>query len=281
MNKRSLEVVVLSDLHLGTYGCHALELLQYLKSIQPKVLVLNGDIIDIWQFKKSYFPKAHLAVVAQLIKMASKGCHVYYLTGNHDEMLRRFTPVQMGNFRMDDKLVLELDGKKAWFFHGDVFDNSISGAKWLAKLGGVGYDILFLLNLFINKLLKKLGRPKVSLSKKVKDSVKRAVKHVHDFEQLAAELALQKGYDYVVMGHIHKAQIRTIETKEASIEYLNSGDWIENLTALEYKEKTWSIFQYQEKDFAHTVEDMPSEADELEHSAGALLASFMEGIEVK
>ncbi len=281
MNKRSLEVVVLSDLHLGTYGCHALELLQYLKSIQPKVLVLNGDIIDIWQFKKSYFPKAHLAVVAQLIKMASKGCHVYYLTGNHDEMLRRFTPVQMGNFRMDDKLVLELDGKKAWFFHGDVFDNSISGAKWLAKLGGVGYDILVLLNLFINKLLKKLGRPKVSLSKKVKDSVKRAVKHVHDFEQLAAELALQKGYDYVVMGHIHKAQIRTIETKEASIEYLNSGDWIENLTALEYKEKTWSIFQYQEKDFAHTVEDMPSEADELEHSAGALLASFMEGIEVK
>jgi UDP-2,3-diacylglucosamine pyrophosphatase LpxH len=187
----------------------------------------------------------------------------------------------MGNFRMDDKLVLELDGKKAWFFHGDVFDNSISGAKWLAKLGGVGYDILVLLNLFINKLLKKLGRPKVSLSKKVKDSVKRAVKHVHDFEQLAAELALQKGYDYVVMGHIHKAQIRTIETKEASIEYLNSGDWIENLTALEYKEKTWSIFQYQEKDFAHTVEDMPSEADELEHSAGALLASFMEGIEVK
>lgn len=281
MNKRSLEVVVLSDLHLGTYGCHALELLQYLKSIQPKVLVLNGDIIDIWQFKKSYFPKAHLAVLAQLIKMASKGCHVYYLTGNHDEMLRRFTPVQMGNFRMDDKLVLELDGKKAWFFHGDVFDNSISGAKWLAKLGGVGYDILVLLNLFINKLLKKLGRPKVSLSKKVKDSVKRAVKHVHDFEQLAAELALQKGYDYVVMGHIHKAQIRTIETKEASIEYLNSGDWIENLTALEYKEKTWSIFQYQEKDFAHTVEDMPSEADELEHSAGALLASFMEGIEVK
>ena len=281
MNKRSLEVVVLSDLHLGTYGCHALELLQYLKSIQPKVLVLNGDIIDIWQFKKSYFPKAHLAVVAQLIKMASKGCHVYYLTGNHDEMLRRFTPVQMGNFRMDDKLVLELDGKKACFFHGDVFDNSISGAKWLAKLGGVGYDILVLLNLFINKLLKKLGRPKVSLSKKVKDSVKRAVKHVHDFEQLAAELALQKGYDYVVMGHIHKAQIRTIETKEASIEYLNSGDWIENLTALEYKEKTWSIFQYQEKDFAHTVEDMPSEADELEHSAGALLASFMEGIEVK
>ena len=278
MNKRSLEVVVLSDLHLGTYGCHALELLQYLKSIQSKVLVLNGDIIDIWQFKKSYFPKAHLAVVAQLIKMASKGCHVYYLTGNHDEMLRRFTPVQMGNFRMDDKLVLELDGKKAWFFHGDVFDNSISGAKWLAKLGGVGYDILVL---FINKLLKKLGRPKVSLSKKVKDSVKRAVKHVHDFEQLAAELALQKGYDYVVMGHIHKAQIRTIETKEASIEYLNSGDWIENLTALEYKEKTWSIFQYQEKDFAHTVEDMPSEADELEHSAGALLASFMEGIEVK
>ena len=269
MNKRSLEVVVLSDLHLGTYGCHALELLQYLKSIQPKVLVLNGDIIDIWQFKKSYFPKAHLAVLAQLIKMASKGCHVYYLTGNHDEMLRRFTPVQMGNFRMDDKLVLELDGKKAWFFHGDVFDNSISGAKWLAKLGGVGYDILVLLNLFINKLLKKLGRPKVSLSKKVKDSVKRAVKHVHDFEQLAAELALQKGYDYVVMGHIHKAQIRTIETKEASIEYLNSGDWIENLTALEYKEKTWSIFQYQEKDFAHTVEDMPSEADELEHSAGA------------
>lgn len=249
MGKRKLDVLVLSDIHLGTYGCHAKELVNYLKSVQPEILVLNGDIIDIWQFKKSYFPKAHLAVISQIAKMASKGTKVYYLTGNHDEMLRKFAPLQMGNFYMDNKLLLELDGKVAWFFHGDVFDTSVTCAKWLAKLGGAGYDALVAINLGINHILKSMGKPRMSLSKKVKDSVKRAVKYVQDFETVAAELAIEKDYDYVVLGHIHQPQIREITTDKGSTTYLNSGDWIENLTALEYTKGKWSIYQYNEADF--------------------------------
>lgn len=258
MGKRKLDLLVLSDIHLGTYGCHAKELLNYLKSVKPQILVLNGDIIDIWQFKKSYFPKSHLAVISQIAKMASKGTKVYYLTGNHDEMLRKFVPLQMGNFYMDNKLLLELDGKVAWFFHGDVFDTSVTCAKWLARLGGAGYDALVAINLGVNRVLKSMGKPRMSLSKKVKDSVKRAVKYVQDFETVAAELAIEKNYDYVVLGHIHQPQIRTIDTPKGSTTYLNSGDWIENLTALEYKKGAWSIYQYDEADYDATlpVEDL-------------------------
>ena len=122
MKKRKVEICVISDVHLGTYGCHASELLDYLDSIKPKILILNGDIIDIWQFRKSYFPKSYLKVVKKLISFTSKGTKVYYITGNHDEMLRKFSDTHMGNFSLIDKLVLNLDGKKAWFFHGDVFD---------------------------------------------------------------------------------------------------------------------------------------------------------------
>lgn len=273
MGKRKLDLLVLSDIHLGTYGCHAKELLNYLKSVKPQILVLNGDIIDIWQFKKSYFPKSHLAVISQIAKMASKGTKVYYLTGNHDEMLRKFVPLQMGNFYMDNKLLLELDGKVAWFFHGDVFDTSVTCAKWLARLGGAGYDALVAINLGVNRILKSMGKPRMSLSKKVKDSVKRAVKYVQDFETVAAELAIEKNYDYVVLGHIHQPQIRTIKTTKGETTYLNSGDWIENLTALEYKKGTWSIYQYDEADFDTTV---PTE-DLQEINYEMIYASVTEG----
>ena len=140
MKKRKVELVVISDIHLGTYGCHAKELSNYLSTIKPKTLVLNGDIIDIWQFRKSYFPKAHLQVIKKIITMASKGTKVYYITGNHDEALRKFSDTYMGNFSLLDKLVLDLDGKKTWIFHVDVFDTSVQHSKWIAKLCGFGYD---------------------------------------------------------------------------------------------------------------------------------------------
>lgn len=276
MKKRKLDVLVLSDIHLGTYGCHATELLKYLKSVKPKILVLNGDIIDIWQFKKSYFPKPHLAVISRIAKMASKGTKVYYLTGNHDEMLRRFVPMKMGNISIDNKLLLELDGKIAWFFHGDVFDSSVTCAKWVARLGGVGYDALVALNLGINSVLKTMGKPRMSLSKKIKDSVKRAVKYVNDFEDVAAELAIEKSYDYVVLGHIHRPQMRKISTRKGSTIYLNSGDWIENLTALEYVDKKWSIYHYNEDDFKQEVDGEPSN-DLVELTYETFYASVTEG----
>jgi len=256
MDKRSVNVVVMSDLHLGTYGCHATEILQYLKSISPQILILNGDIIDGWQFSKRYFPTSHLQVIKEIINLVSKGTRVIYITGNHDEMLRRYSDVEMGNFKLTDKVVMEIDGKMTWIFHGDVFDATTKGsAKMLAKLGGHGYDLLILLNRFINYFLRLAGKEKMSLSKKVKASVKQAVSWIGNFEQTAAELAISKKYDYVICGHIHQPQVRTVETEEGKVVYMNSGDWVENLTALEYNQHEWTVYQYDPKFFVALDEE--------------------------
>ncbi len=249
MSKRAVDIVVISDVHLGTYGCHAKELLKYLKSIKPKQIVLNGDIIDIWQFSKRYWPETHMKVLRKLMKFVVEGVPVYYLTGNHDELLRKFADMHLGAFHLQNKLVLELDGKKAWFFHGDIFDVTMQHSKWLAKLGAVGYDSLILINSFTNWVLKFFGREKMSFSKKIKAAFKDAVKFINSFESTAAELAIQNGYQYVVCGHIHQPEMKTITSEEGSVLYLNSGDWVENLTALEYSEKEWKIFKYDPKDF--------------------------------
>ena len=244
--KRRVDIVVISDVHLGTYGCQAKELLTYLNSIHPKRLILNGDIIDIWQFSKRYFPPTHLKVIKKIVGMAAKGTEVIYITGNHDEMLRKFSDSYMGNISIVDKMVLNLDGKKAWFFHGDVFDISVQKAKWLAKLGGYGYNLLILINSFVNWILLKLGREKYSLSKKIKNSVKRAVKYINDFEKVASDLAIDNDFDYVICGHIHQPVITEKINKNGSTTYMNSGDWVENLTALEYRFNSWSIYRYKE-----------------------------------
>jgi UDP-2,3-diacylglucosamine pyrophosphatase LpxH len=270
MKKRIVDVVVLSDVHLGTYGCHAKELLHYLSTIKPKTLILNGDIIDIWQFRKSYFPKPHLKVVKKLLDFASKGTKVYYITGNHDEMLRKFADTTMGNISIVNKVVLELDGKQAWFFHGDVFDSSVHSAKWIAKLGGWGYDYLILLNRFINWILVKMGREPYSLSKKIKASVKKAVKFISDFEATAADIAIENNYDYVICGHIHEPAIAQKENKKGKVTYLNSGDWIENLTALEYHKKQWKLYRYENE--VQAIEEDETETEFLpEHQLVATL----------
>ena len=247
-DKRNVEVVVLSDIHLGTAGCQAGELLKYLKSIRPKILILNGDIIDIWQFKKRYFPKAHLKVIKHLLGLASDRCTVYYITGNHDEIFRKFSGIKIGKLRILNDLKLELDGTKVWFFHGDVFDVVMQYSKWLAKLGAIGYDSLIWLNTRVNRIGRILKFEPVSFSKKIKESVKGAVKFINAFEETAAIVAARKGIDYIVCGHIHHPDMRKIQVEQRTVNYLNSGDWIENLTALEYNEKEWRIFSYR-KDF--------------------------------
>lgn len=252
--KRKVEVVVISDVHLGTYGCHATELLQYLKSIKPKKIILNGDIIDIWQFSKHYWPASHMQVIKHITGLIAKGTKVVYVTGNHDEMLRKFTGFKMSSFKIVNKVVLNLDGKKAWIFHGDVFDVTMQHSKWLAKLGAVGYDSLILINSFVNFCSKKMGRGKISLSKKIKNSVKSAVKFINNFEDTAAEIGISNEYDYVVCGHIHQPEMREIKNDKGSIMYLNSGDWIENLTALEFNEGKWSIYKYNDDEVAKSID---------------------------
>jgi UDP-2,3-diacylglucosamine pyrophosphatase LpxH len=251
--KREVELVILSDIHLGTYGCHAEELLRYLKTIKPKKLILNGDIIDMWQFSKRYWPKSHMQVVKYITGLLTRNTKIIYLTGNHDEMLRKFSGFKLGSFQIDNKVVLRMNGKRAWVFHGDVFDVTMQYSKWLAKLGAIGYDTLILINTFVNWMLVKMGRGKISLSQRVNDSVKSAVKFVNDFEKTAADIAIENKYDYVVCGHIHCPGIRKIKTEKGEVIYLNSGDWIENLTALEFDGTNWSIYRYQDDKKAQSV----------------------------
>ena len=175
--------------------------------------------------------------------MLSRGVKVYYVTGNHDEMLRRFENFSIGDFQIVNKLVIHHNNNtRSWIFHGDVFDVIMKHSKWLAKLGAVGYDTLIYINSFINYVSKKMGKGKISLSKKIKNSVKSAIKYVNNFEETAAVIAIEKGYDHVICGHIHQPANRMINT--GSVNYLNSGDWIENLTALEYENDTWKIYHY-------------------------------------
>lgn len=248
--KRRVDVLVISDIHLGTYGCRAKELLHYLKSIRPKTVVLNGDIIDIWQFSKNYWPKSHMKVVKHIFSWIGKGIKTYYVTGNHDEMLRKFVGLKMGSFQIVNKVILDLpDNKKAWVFHGDVFDVTMQHSKWLAKLGAVGYNTLIIINSMANFISEKIFKKgKISLSKKIKNSVKSAVTFINNFEQTSADIGISNQYDYVVCGHIHHPEIRQISNEHGSITYMNSGDWIENLSALECVDGVWSIYKFTDRD---------------------------------
>ncbi|WP_298365548.1 UDP-2,3-diacylglucosamine diphosphatase [uncultured Lutibacter sp.] len=277
-SKRKLDIVVISDVHLGTYGCHAKELLKYLKSINPKTVVLNGDIIDVWQFSKRYWPKSHMKVIKYLINLSSQGKEIYYITGNHDEMLRKFVGFELGSLSIKNKLVLELDNKKAWFFHGDVFDVIMKHSKWLARLGSVGYDVLILLNKAVNYFSSLMGKGKISLSKKIKDSVKTAVKFINNFEDTAVKIAIENNFDFVVCGHIHKPTIKKVITEKGNVTYLNSGDWVENLTALEYSKKEWVIYKYDDSHYKKEVEESNLEQDVIDKTSkeifGELVADF-------
>lgn len=277
--KKSVELVVISDVHLGTYGCHAKELLSYLKSINPKTVILNGDIIDIWQFSKRYWPKSHMKVLKYIMGWISEGKEIYYITGNHDEMFRKFVDFNMGNFSIKNKVVLELDGKKAWFFHGDVFDVTMKHSKWLAKLGAVGYDSLILINRGVNSISHFFGKEKISLSKKIKDSVKSAIKFINNFEETVTTIAIDNQFDYVVCGHIHQPIIKEVTTNKGSAHYLNSGDWVENLTALEYNNKQWILYKYdaahyQKEEVGMELEEIDSIDQSAKELFGHLMADF-------
>ncbi|MGN6342209.1 MAG: UDP-2,3-diacylglucosamine diphosphatase [Ginsengibacter sp.] len=255
--KRKVEVLVLSDIHLGTFGCNAKQLLRYLKSIKPQTVILNGDIIDMWQFSKRYWPNSHMKIVKHILHWINKKVKIYYVTGNHDEMLRKFTGFKMGSLQIVDKVILPLSNNKtAWIFHGDVFDVTMQHSKWLAKLGAAGYDILIHVNRFVNFISEHLCKTgKLSLSKKIKNSVKSAVKYINNFETTAADIGISNHYNYVICGHIHQPEMREISNQHGSIIYLNSGDWIENLTSLEYNDGEWKIYKYDEAE----IEEEPDE----------------------
>ena len=179
-----------------------------------------------------------------------------------------------------DKLVLTVDYKKVWIFHGDVFDLSVQHSKWIAKLGGIGYDYLIRINNLSNWVLKQFGYEKYSFSKKIKNSVKKAVKYINDFEQTAAELAIENNYDYVICGHIHQPQIKKVTTNKGECVYLNSGDWIENLTTIEFHKGLWKIHHYETGLFEYENQEDWLKNELLEQDE-QMFENLMESIQIK
>ena len=247
MIRRELEIVVISDVHLGTYACHSQELLQYLKSIQPKILVLNGDIMDAEHFKRHLFSNDHLAVIEYLLQMAAQGTKVYYLSGNHDDIMRGYSPFVADHIIMRNHLEFVIDQKKYWIFHGDIFDASVTVSPSIAQIGLKSYKYLIKINRLIEHVRRYLGMSRLSLAKQVKNSVQKALRYVRDFETIIAEHAVKKNYDVVICGHIHVPVIKNM--LDGKIIYMNSGDWVENLTALEYQYHTWKIHRYDPADY--------------------------------
>ncbi len=249
MTKRPVEVVVLSDLHLGTYASRAKEFSAYLKSIETRLLILNGDIIDGWQFNKRYFPPAHISAIKEIFSQLANGTRVVYITGNHDDAFRKYSDITLGNFLLADKIAIEINGKKTWVFHGDLFDHTTAGqARFLGKLGSNGYAILLGFNKMVNRLMGLLGKEKLSLSASIMRQFNKRFIKIDEFEQKIAEIAIEKKFDTVICGHIHQPRKRIIGNENGSVEYLNSGDWVENMTALEYYDKSWHLYQYNEKE---------------------------------
>jgi UDP-2,3-diacylglucosamine pyrophosphatase LpxH len=227
---RRYRAVFISDLHLGTPGCRAEDLLAFLKASPCDQLYLVGDIIDGWQLRRRWFwPQAHNDVVQKMLRAARKGCRVVFVPGNHDEFARGFIGHQFGGIEVVDEAVhTTADGKRLWVTHGDYFDGVIQYAKWLAYVGDNLYELALRLNRHLNHLRAKLGLPYWSLSAYLKLKVKKAVSFINDFEQAVAHEARKRGHQGVVCGHIHHAEIRDID----GVLYCNDGDWVESLTAL-------------------------------------------------
>ena len=225
-----VRTVWISDLHLGTPGCQAQALLDFLRDIECDTLYLVGDIIDGWQLRRQWFwPQSHNDVVQKLLRKARKGTRVVFVPGNHDEFARKYLGHNFGGIDVVEECIHQLaDGRRLWVTHGDLFDGVIQHAKWLAYLGDHAYEFTLKLNRYLNSCRARLGLPYWSLSRYLKFKVKRAVSYVGDFEAAVAREARARGLQGVVCGHIHHAEMRTID----GILYCNDGDWVESLTAL-------------------------------------------------
>ena len=246
--KTNYKTIIVSDVHLGTKGSKSKEIARFLKQFHCDNLILNGDIIDGWQLKKSgSWKRKHTRFFNRVLKMMeSQSTNVYYLRGNHDDFLDQILPLQIGRLQILADMTYESKGKTYFITHGDVFDSITTNLRWIAYLGDVGYTFLLWLNRVVNYYRYKKGLPYFSLSQFVKGKVKQAVSYVDDYETELAKMAKAKGCDGIICGHIHKAENRMID----GIHYLNSGDWVETMSALaEDHEGNWELIYFNQIDF--------------------------------
>lgn len=244
MSKARYKTIILSDLHLGTSASKAKEVVHFLKHHKCETLILNGDIIDGWQLKKSgEWKKQHTKFFRLVLKRAAKGTNIIYIRGNHDDFLDQIRPFTLGNFQIRLDYYLQSGDKRYYVVHGDLFDMVTTRLKWLAKLGDVSYTFLLWLNRHYNNWRERRGLPYYSLSQVIKAKVKGAVSFISDFENELVTVAKKRKCDGVICGHIHTPADKMI----SGIHYLNSGDWVESLTALtESYEGEWKVVHYSE-----------------------------------
>jgi UDP-2,3-diacylglucosamine pyrophosphatase LpxH len=220
----------ISDTHLGTAGCNAPHLLDFLRRNDAETLYLVGDIIDGWQLRRNWvWPRSHNDVVQKILRKARKGTKVIFIPGNHDEFARQFAGYAFGDIAVQNEAVhITADGRRLWVTHGDQFDGVIQHSKWLARLGDGMYTAALWLNQHFNRVRHRMGLHYWSLSQYLKHKVKNAVSFITDFENALVAEARRRGFDGVVCGHIHQAEMRLVD----GILYCNDGDWVESLTAL-------------------------------------------------
>lgn len=247
MERIRLKTVVLSDIHLGTKFSKVTEVTDFLASVDCDRLIFNGDTIDGWQLRKNdyqYWGAEQARFFRVILKMMENhGTEVIFLRGNHDDFLDKIIPMQMGQLNIMKDIVIESGGKRYFVTHGDVFDSITSNMRWLAKLGDVVYNLLLLINVAYNRIQSWLGKPYYSFSKEIKAKVKKAVSNASNFDMMLTDMARTKGCDGVICGHIHRPEDRVID----GIHYLNSGDWVETLSALtEDHDGKWHIVYYKD-----------------------------------
>lgn len=237
---RTVELTVISDLHLGTRHCQALQLLNYLYSIDPSEIILLGDVFDIIQKERHYWPEEHTHIVRKILKFAATGVPITYVTGNHDALIRLYTGTAMGNITIVDRLTRSIDGRHTLFTHGDCFDLELKW-PWLHALGSRSYDALIWFNRQLNRLLGAVGCQPCSITGFIKRNLAQASSYIERFEKAARRHAREQGYEAVVCGHIHQPRLSPADNNDDLTTYLNSGDWTEHCTALEFDAGAWSL----------------------------------------
>ena len=263
--------VWISDIHLGTRGCNADLLIDFLDNVDSETMYLVGDIIDGWQLKKKfYWPTAHNDIVWRIMKRARRGTRVVYIPGNHDEMFRQFTGLNFGGIEIRRAAFHDTaDGRRLMVLHGDEFDAIMLSHRWLAFVGDHAYHLMMKCNHVLNAVRRALGKPYWSLSKAAKHKVKNASRFIGKYEEVVARAAGERGVDGVVCGHIHTAEFRTFQHEGRTIEYWNDGDWVEGCDALvEHRDGRMEILHWPDEIKRRLADDAGADtADEAREAA--------------
>jgi len=264
MDKRQLDLLIISGTQLGTSQCHALELLQYLKSVRPEILVLNGGFIEVTKFDKDKLSKSHQAIIREVINLALAGTKVYYVTPNKKQLEQDFDALWEGAIQLREKLDLRLKGQRYWFFPGVGLEPLLKVPAFLLRPGSITYRLLSAGNKLWLKCSDLFKRNKNAAVKSIDQASKRSPEMIEAFEERVTKLALEQGYDYIACAYAPEGVIKQFLKDECKIVYMNAGNWSENLSSLEFRFGKWKVYHYDELDYKLVNPPLKSEKEKVE-----------------